>query len=271
MNRKSKIWLYILAVVVVLIFNFPLVFVIVTSFKPLGEIMLPNLKFTFSPTLENYKMLFSETFPFGKYILNSITISLISTIGALAVAVPGSYGISRFGKVKKNVAFWILSIRMAPPVVFALPLFLILKWIKLIDTIPGLVMVYFTFTVPLSIWILNTFLMEIPKSVEESAMIDGATRGQILYRIIFPLLMPGIVAVFIMNFIFSWNEFFFALLMTMDRAVTITVGTARFVTGYSIYWGAICAASTISVIPMIIMTFLVQKYLVRGLTMGAIK
>lgn len=271
MKRKRHVILYTIAVLIVLLANFPIIFIVFTSFKPLVDIMQPSLNLSFAPTLDNYKALFSESFDFGKYIMNSIVIATLSTVIGVSVSIPAVYGISRFGEMKKGVAFWILSIRMVPPIVFALPLFLILRLVGLIDSSLGLILVYLTTTVPLSVWVLNTFLSEIPKSLEESAMLDGASRSRILLRIILPLIKPGIVAVFILNFIFSWNEFFFALLMTQDKAVTFTVGMARFVTGYSIYWGSIAAAATISMVPMLIMTILVQKYLVRGLTFGAVK
>ncbi len=264
-------FLYTTAVIAVGLINLPIVFIIITSFKPLTEIMQPHLKFSFTPTIENYKMLFSETFYLGKYVTNSVAVASLSTIVALGVSLPAAYGILRFGKMKKGVAFWILSIRMVPPVVFALPLFLLLRLIGLIDSILGLTFVYLTMTIPLSVWVLTSFMDEIPKSVEEAAMLDGATRGKILMKIILPLMKPGIVAVSILNFIFVWNEFFFALLMTQDRAVTFTVGMARFITGYSIYWGAIAAAATISIVPMLIVTMFVQRYLVRGLSFGAVK
>lgn len=272
--RKRAVGLtviYALAILAVIVVNAPLAFIILTSFKPLAEIMQPNLNFSFTPTLENYRMLFSETFYFGKYISNSILVALLSTFIAALVSLPAAYGISRFGEMKRGVAFWILSIRMVPPVVFALPLFLLLRLFGLIDSIWGLTAVYLTSTVPLSVWILTTFMAEIPQSVEEAAMLDGASRGRILLSVILPLMGPGLVSVFILNFIFAWNEFFFALLMTQDRAVTFTVGMARFITGYSIYWGAIAAAATVSIVPMLIMTLLVQRYLVRGLTFGAVK
>lgn len=270
-KRLKNFVLYTLAIVSAVVINLPLAFIILTSFKPLAEIMQPQLKFTFTPTLENYKMLFSETFYFGKYITNSVIIALLSTVIAISVSLPAAYGISRFGEMKRGVAFWILSIRMVPPIVFALPLFLLLRLVGLIDSVIGLTFVYLTMTIPLSVWVLTSFMEEIPKSVEEAAMLDGATRGRILMRIILPLMKPGLVAVFILNFIFVWNEFFFALLMTQDKAVTFTVGMARFITGYSIYWGAIAAASTISIVPMIVVTVFVQRYLVRGLTFGAVK
>ena len=270
-KKWKKIILYIIAIFTVMIVDFPVVFMFITSFKPISQIMVPNLKFSFTPTLENYKMLVTENFPLFKYLLNSFIISLCSAVIAIALSLPASYGISRFKEKKEGTDFWILSIRMAPPVVFALPMFLILKFFNIIDTRIGLILTYFTFTIPLAVWILKAFMMEIPKSLEEAAMLDGATRSYILLRIITPLMKPGIVSVFIIDFVFAWNEFFFALILTLDKATTLTVGTARFITGYSIYWGSIAGASMIAAIPMIILMFFVQKFLVRGLTMGAVK
>ena len=160
---------------------------------------------------------------------------------------------------------------MLPPVVFLIPMGMLFMSYHLLDTKFGLIIVYLTFNIPFATWTLKSFIEEIPREIEESALIDGAGRLGVITKVTFPLCAPGLVAVSLICFIFSWNEFLYALVLTSLRAVTMTVGTARFLTGYAIWWGDISAAATVAMIPVIILGFLSQKYLVRGLTLGAIK
>lgn len=169
------------------------------------------------------------------------------------------------------MALTILSFRIIPPVVFALPMFILMVSYHLYDTPLALILAYLTFNLPLTIWVLRSFIRDIPVEIDEAAMVDGASVWRILIRIITPLLGPGISSVALLNIFFSWNEFLFALMLTSSRAVTMTLGTAKFITGYSILWGPISAASVIGMLPMVILGFFFQKRLVRGLTLGALK
>jgi len=160
---------------------------------------------------------------------------------------------------------------MFPPIAVIIPLFLLLKRLGLIDTYAGLVGVYCTFNIAFSVWLLTGFFEEFPRDIEEAAMVDGCSRGAALIRIVIPLVAPGIVVTGIFCFIFSWNEFMFALILTREAAKTVTVQLSAFQSPTKILWGEMSALIIIAVVPILIMTMAVQKYLVRGLTLGAVK
>lgn len=277
MTQKSSIsptnlFIFCLLILVVLVLNFPIIFMFITSFKEDNLIMLTRPVWIFRPVLEHYRALFTNPiFPFNRFILNSVLAAGGGTALALAISLPAAYSIARFRTGGKSFAFTVLSLRMAPPIVFAIPMYVLMRYYGLIDSVMALIIVYLTFNIPLSVWVLRSFIEDLPAELEETAMVDGCTRWGALFRITVPLLRPGIGAVIILNFIFSWNEFLFAFFLTFDKAVTAPVGTAKFVTGYIILWGNIAAASVIAILPALILGLVMQRQLVRGLTLGAIK
>ena len=244
-----------------------------TSFQMRPDIISDHPVWIFRPTLEHYIRVLArkEVFPVDLYFSNSLIVTISTTLLAILITFPAAYSIARFNTGGRNLSFWILSIRMLPPVVFLIPIGMLFMSYHLLDTKFGLIIVYLTFNIPFATWTLKSFIEEIPREIEESALIDGAGRLGVITRVTFPLCAPGLVAVSLICFIFSWNEFLYALVLTSLRAVTMTVGTARFLTGYAIWWGDISAAATVAMIPVIVLGFLSQKYLVRGLTLGAIK
>jgi len=261
----------LLALLFVLLISFPVLNLIWTSLRPDAETMAGDpTKFTF--TLQNYAQLVEfRAFPFAKYFFNSIVVSLGSTFLALLLGIPAAYGLARFNIGGANMAFTILSFRIVPPIVFALPMFLLMRSYRLIDTYWALILSYLTFNLPLTVWVLRSFIKDIPIELDEAAMLDGASLWCIIVRVVVPLLGPGIFSVAVLNIIFSWNEFLFALILTSTKAATLTLGTARFITGYSVMWGPLSAASIVGMLPMILLGVLFQKRLVRGLTLGAVK
>jgi len=275
--KKKKVAASILTIVVligiILIVNIPIVWLIMTSFKMRPDIISDHPVWIFRPTLEHYIRVLArkEVFPVDLYFSNSLIVTISTTLLAILITFPAAYSIARFNTGGRNLSFWILSIRMLPPVVFLIPMGMLFMSYHLLDTKFGLIIVYLTFNIPFATWTLKSFIEEIPREIEESALIDGAGRLGVITRVTFPLCAPGLVAVSLICFIFSWNEFLYALVLTSLRAVTMTVGTARFLTGYAIWWGDISAAATVAMIPVIVLGFLSQKYLVRGLTLGAIK
>lgn len=257
----------LLASIVALI---PIIWIFHLSIKPesLLYVLPPVLRF--KPTAEHYLEVFTY-YPFGKHILNSIIVTTISTLVTLAVSFPAAYSMGRFKTGGDNFSFWVLSIRMLPPIVFAVPMFILMQSYGLLDTWWALILVYLTFSIPLAVWILKSFIEDLPVECEEAAMLDGCSRLKAMVTITFPLVAPALIAVAILNFIFSWNEFLFALILTFTEARTVQVGVAEFVTGYAIIWGAIAAAGCIAVIPTLVFIMLARRYLVRGLTMGTVK
>jgi multiple sugar transport system permease protein len=172
---------------------------------------------------------------------------------------------------KELLSFWILSLRMIPPIIVALPFFLMFRKIGLYDSILGLVLIYVAFNLPFVIWVLRGFVEEVPPELEEAAMIDGCSRWSILRHVTIPICLTGIVATTVLCFIFIWNEFFFALILTGVQRRTVTVGVYNFIGFAEIAWGQMCAASLLVSIPIIVFGVLVRKNLVSGLTFGALK
>ena len=279
-RKNNRIVIYILLIIGVLIFNFPIIWVIMTSLKPTVDIGNSIPVWKFQPIFEHYRVLFGgksgvaatgSQFEFWKYFRNSMVISISATLLSIIISFPAAYSIARFKTGGGNFSFWILSQRMLPPIIFLVPISILFNIYKLTDSQFGIILVHLTFNIPFATWIIKSFIEDIPTEFEQSAYLDRYSRFDVMIKIIFPLVRSGIVAVGVICFIFSWNEFIFTLIISFIRSTTLTVGAARFVTGYGIEWGKISAAAVISIIPTIIVGIVGQRYLVRGLTMGAVK
>jgi len=261
---------YIVIALFLFFFIFPIFWVISTSLKTRVQTFSIPPVWIFKPTLQSYKTIFSEIL-FSHYLINSTIIAILNTILVVFIGSLAAYSIARFKTGGTNLSFWILSIRMVPPIVVTVPLFIAFDKLRMIDNHLTLILLYTTFNLPLAIWMMRAFFMEIPEELEESAMIDGCSRMQALWKIIFPLARPGIAATAILCFIFAWNEFLFALIFTRIVAKTAPLALTSLMTEREIYWGRICAGATIVILPVIIFSLIVQKHIVRGLTFGAMK
>lgn len=270
---KRKTFIYVLLIIGVLVSNLPIIWLVLTGFKPGAQIISTQPVWFFSPTLEHYTSLLTTTgdFDFVSYLVNSLVITIATTILSILIAYPAAYSLARYRTGGDNYSFWVLSIRMMPPVIFLVPMSILFAIYHLSDTRMGIILAYLTFNIPFATWIIKSFIEDIPTDLEKAAYLDGYSRFQVMRKIIMPITRSAIVAVAIICFIFSWNEFLYALVISFMKSTTLTVGAARFVTGYGIQWGKIGAATTIAIIPTLIVGFLGQKYLVRGLTMGAVK
>jgi multiple sugar transport system permease protein len=221
-------------------------------------------------TFENYLKIAQS--PFLRNILNSVIVSTSTTIAALAFGTPAAYAISRHRfKREKLLSFWILAARLALPIGFALPLFNIFVRIGLNNKYPGIVLAYLTFAVPLVIWVLRPFLDNIPVDMEEAATVDGASNWQSFFQIVIPLSAPGLVSVGILTFILTWIEFFYALVFTRGTMMTAPVGIVNFLRYVGWDWWQITSAGVIVMIPVIIFALFTHRYLISGLTSGAVK
>jgi len=260
----------VLVFAVVLIFAFPIYWMVCTSFKQPLDILVPRPKILFPPTLENYVYL-RENSEFGRYLLNSLIVSVSSTALVCVLGFLAAYSLARYNVGGGQLAFFILSTRMFPPIAVVIPYFLIFRTLGLIDTRLGLILCYTMFNLPFAIWLLMGFIKDVPIGLEDAARIDGYTPLQVLWKVVIPLVAPGLAVTAIFCLLFSWNEFLFAFLLTRSVAVTATVGVAGFWTQRGILWGPMCAAATIAVAPMLVFVLFLQRYIVRGLTFGAVK
>lgn len=252
---------------------FPFAWMGLSSIKTLPELYtIPPHWWPDVPTLGNYaKVLFDSNIP--RYFLNSVVISLGATGLALILAIFASYGFARFEF--RGKAFWqafVLVGQLLPTAAIIVPLFITLRVLGLVNTYWGLILVYMIITLPLSVWMLTSYFKAIPVELEEAAIIDGASRLGVLFRITLPLSIPGIVAVVVYAFVTTWNEFIFALCFATDSSVkTLPIGLAEFSTEFNTDWGAVMAASMVMTLPIALLFLTMQKLFIGGLTAGATK
>jgi len=272
MKSTVKPWvIYISLAIILAFFLFPVFWVITTSLKTrIQAIAMPPV-WLFKPMFRNYfKVLFQSPFP--RYFANSLIISLSAVFISIACGTPAAYALSRFEfRHKQDLLFWILSTRMAPPIAVIIPFFMMFRAAHMLDSHFALIIVYITFNLSLVIWLMRGFFSELPEELEEAALVDGASELGVFFRIALPLVSPGIVATMILGFLFSWNEFFFALILTRKVAQTVPVAIAGYIGFMGIRWEEMTAAAVISSVPTLVLAIVVQRYLVRGLTLGARK
>ena len=267
---KKIIFLLIVAVIFGVIL-FPPVVLFLTSIKTELDALSFPPKWIFKPTLENYTEIFKFS-PFARYLLNSFIVASLNTGVVLVLGSFAAYSLARFRfKGADDIAFWILSVRMMPPVAAIIPIYIIMRNLRLLDTPWSLVITYLTFNLPFAVWMMRSFFREIPREIEESALVDGCSIFRSFRSIALPLVAPGLAATGILTFIFSWNEFLFALILTGSKAVTLPVGITGYMKETGINWGYMTAGGALALVPVILFTILAQKHLVKGLTMGALK
>ena len=268
--RRDRAILIALVAFLVLLVMFPFLWMITMSFKPIDDIFAWPPKLFFTPTFEHYLGLVDDEFAASFW--NSLVTSVGSTVVSMVVGVPAAYALSRMeARIGNRLSLWILASRMAPPIAFTIPYFLVYRHIGLLDTKLGLGIIYVTFNLSLAIWLMRTFFDATPRSLEEAAWIDGATLWQGFFRILLPLSVPGLAATAILCFLFAWNDFFFALILTRTEATTAPVAVVNFMNYEGWEWGKIAAGGTMVMLPVLVFSILVRKFLVRGLTAGAVK
>jgi multiple sugar transport system permease protein len=267
----SRIGLPVVLGVILLWTVVPLAWMVLSSFKPAADLTSSSPTFAFTPTLDHYHALFSGGNNIGPYIRNSLLAAGISTIIAVTLGCLAGYGLarSRF-RGKDHIAFWIISQRMAPIAAVVLPLFVIFRFTGLLGSTWGLIVAYLTFNLPFAIWIMNAFFSELSPSLEEAALIDGASRWSAFRDVALPLVLPGIATTAILCLVFSWNDYAFAVTFSGPDSQTLPIAASQLVTQTSIDWGQLTAIGTIVVAPMILVGLIVRKWLVTGLTLGAV-
>ncbi|MBT4500895.1 MAG: carbohydrate ABC transporter permease [Gemmatimonadetes bacterium] len=251
----------------------PLIWVVTTSVRPIAEVTsTPPIVIPRSITFDAYVDMW-EAGPFVKYITNSIIISLSTAIIALSFSICAAYAFSRFTfRGSSFLLMLVVMSQMLPGSSILIPLFQVIRSLGLLDTHPGMILIYTGFAIPFCTWLLNGYFQAIPEELEQAALIDGCSRLSLLYRIILPLAAPAIIAVGTFAFLLSWNEFLFAFVFTKSRALTIPVGLrAAFLGQYVNKYDQLFAASLIFSLPPIAIFVSLQKYFVQGLTAGAVK
>jgi multiple sugar transport system permease protein len=267
----GKIFPYVLLVVLLLWTLVPIAWMLLSSFKSLTDVLSPTPLLTFKPTLANYIGLVSGGNNVLTYFRSSILAAGISTIIATTLGCFAGYGLARSNfRGKRHLAFWIISTRMAPIAAVILPLFIGFTFLHLINTVWGLIVAYLSFNLPFAIWIMNAFFADLPPGIEEAARVDGASNFQTFWRIALPMTAPGIVTTAILCLVFSWNDYAFAVTFAGPGSQTLPVAASQLITQTGVDWGQLTAIGTVVALPMVIVGLAVRRYLVRGLTLGAV-
>jgi multiple sugar transport system permease protein len=247
----------------------PIAWFLVASIEPPSAIQSSNLFARFEPTMQNYIDVFAKL-NLMKFIFNSLIICSVSTILSILAGVPAAYGFARLKtRGMQQLSLWILSNRMLPPIAVVIPLYLLLGRLGMLDSRIGLIIIYCAFNLPYVVWTMVSFFEEIPIELDEAAALDGSTILGTLFRIMVPIAAPGILATAIFTFILCWSEFLFAVIVTSSTAQTLPVAIASFVTDRGIEWGKMSAAGSVLVVPLTVLFYSVQRFLIRGLSFGA--
>ncbi len=253
------------------LYVFPIAWLTTISLKYQVDIFSIPPKWLFTPTLEHYRNILADT-SVGTFLQNSLIIAAGTTLTALIVSIPAAYACTRFRS--KYTGGFILSLfllRMLPGVAVVVPIYLVASKLAMVDSFLTLILVHVCIVMPIAVLMLQNFILEIPRELEEAAMVDGCSRFGAFLRVILPLMKPGIVATSVLSFLISWNEFLFSMTLSGSSTQTLPVGVTVFMADKIISWGEVAAMGVVMIIPVGVFTLMVQKYLVKGLTMGAVK
>ncbi|MGB4137608.1 MAG: carbohydrate ABC transporter permease [Microbacterium sp.] len=253
---------------IALLYSFPILYMVFSSFKPEQQIAPPSLSFT--PTLENYETVINADLL--QHLGNSIVVTVGTVILTLLLGVPIAYTIV-FGKLRNPTGHfnWYITTTLLPAVAVIIPLYLIMNWLGVLDSALMLIVLYTSIGIPLMVWMSTTYMSDVPISILEAAQIDGCTRWQAFMRVILPIIKGGLISTALLVFITTWNEFLFAVSFTFTEAGTLPVYMNRFMTQQGLFWGKMSAVATIAIIIPVILGFVAQKSLIKGLLSGAVK
>ncbi|HWQ38773.1 MAG TPA: carbohydrate ABC transporter permease [Burkholderiales bacterium] len=270
-RRTVQLWLRVLAAAALtLLFLFPIYWLAMISFKTPEEIYsFPPKWYPGQIQFDNYAVLFKDGD--ATTVMNSLIVAGVSTVIAMILGTICAYSLARFRTGGEHLANWIISQRMIPPIAIVFPIFLLYVWLGLVDTFAGVILLYTAFNLPYVIWMMRGYILDIPKALEESALVDGCTRWQVIWKVVFPMSRAGLFATAIFTFVFAWNDFLFALVLTRTEVTTYTVQVTHYFGGQSNFWAKISAMSVLGTIPIFVVVAFMQRYLVRGISLGAVK
>jgi multiple sugar transport system permease protein len=261
---------YLAAVLLTIFFMFPIYWLFIMSVKTPDEIFAsPPAWYPASLQLDTFWVLFRDGDAIT--VLNSLILAGTSTVCAMLLGTAAAYGLARFRTGGDNLAIWIISQRMVPPIAIVFPIFLLYVAFGLVDSLVGMILLYTAFNLPYVIWMMRGYIQDIPIELEESAMLDGCSRLAVLWRIVMPLARTGLFATAVFTFVFAWNDFIFALVLTRSEVTTFPVQVTHYFGGQSNFWSKIAAMSVLGTIPVFFAIATLQRYLVRGISFGAVK
>ena len=258
------------ALALIVFFLFPLYWLFMMSFKTADEIYAyPPVWWPAGLRFDNYLVLFKDGD--ARTVSNSLIVASLSTVAAMLLGSLCAYSLARHKTGGEHLANWIISQRMVPPVAVVFPIFLLYVWFHAVDTYVGLILLYTAFNLPYVIWMMRGYILDIPIALEQAALVDGYTHWQVLWKVVFPMCRAGLFATAVFTFVFAWNDFIFALVLSRTEVVTYTVQVTHYFGGQSNFWNKISAMSVLGTLPVFIVVGFLQRYLVRGISLGAVK
>lgn len=258
------------AVALIVFFLFPLYWLFMMSFKTADEIYAyPPVWWPAGLRFDNYLVLFKDGD--AHTVSNSLIVASLSTLAAMLLGSLCAYSLARYKTGGDHLANWIISQRMVPPVAVVFPIFLLYVWFHGVDTYFGLILLYTAFNLPYVIWMMRGYILDIPIALEQAALVDGYTHWQVLWKVVFPMCRAGLFATAVFTFVFAWNDFIFALVLTRTEVATYTVQVTHYFGGQSNFWAKISAMSVLGTLPIFVIVAFMQRYLVRGISLGAVK
>lgn len=266
--KWKEIGWYLMVMIITIPFIFPLIWIFTAAFKKQAQIVASPPLWIFKPTLENFRSVFMEQ-NFARFLWNSSVVAVVSTVLSLLLGLPAAYSISRYKQ--QILGVFILVARLMPGISFLIPWYILFSKIGLIDTFTALIASHMLVGLPLIVWIMINHFDGLPRELEESARVDGCSIQSAFLRIVLPISGPGIITATTLSFLFSWNNFMFSLVLSTYRTKTLPIAIYNFVSYAEISWGNVMAAAVIIITPAIILTMIFQRYVIRGLTMGAVK
>lgn len=257
----------VLALIIIPIL-FPFIWMLMSSFKTQVDIINWPPKFVFKPVMQNYNRVFVEQ-NFLQYMQNSLIVSTVSVFFSLLLGLPAAYSIARYKQ--KKLSIFILVARLMPGISFLMPWYIVFSRLRLMDSYIALILSHMLIALPLVVWVMSPYFDSVPRELEEAAMVDGLTQQSAFLKILLPLSGPGVVTATTLSFIFSWNNFMFSQVLSQQKTRTLPIAVYNFLSYVEVDWGAVMAAAVTIMAPAIILTMFFQKYVVKGLTMGAVK
>jgi multiple sugar transport system permease protein len=268
----QKIIIYVLTALVLFLFIAPIIWFIMLAFRDPGDTYSIPPKVFFTPTFRSFEVTFVSPGNNAPQLLNSLIVSTGATLLSLPFSLSAAYALSRYHiRAKRFVMLWYISLLMAPPIVFIIPYFILMTRIGWAGTYQAMIILLQTITIPFSVWLLKSFIDDVPVELEEAALVDGANRAGMFFRITLPLALPGIIVTSMFVFVFSWNNVIFPLILSSQRTATLPVGTISFFASTGVYWNQIAATAVVAMLPPMLIFLVLGRYVVRGLTFGAVK
>ena len=247
---------------------FPFIWMLMSSFKTQVDIISWPPKFIFKPVMQNYNRVFVEQ-NFLRYMKNSVIVSVSSVLLSLVLGLPAAYSIARYKQQK--LSMFILVARLMPGISFLMPWYIVFSRLRMMDSYIALILSHMLICLPLVVWVMAPYFDSVPRELEEAAMVDGLTQQMAFFKILLPLSGPGVVTATTLSFIFSWNNFMFSQVLSQQKTRTLPIAVYNFLSYVEVDWGAVMAAAVVIMAPALLLTMIFQKYVVKGLTMGAVK